>query len=80
MTDREPAAIAPSEEKHRLAWEKEHADDVDFFEEFETKYSHIIPKFVGEPRTPERKTELDAMIAAWDKHIQSRPPCPDAIR
>ena len=76
---RTPAAIAPSERIHRLTWEKEHANDIDFFEEFEAKYGDMLPKFVGEPPTPEREAELDAMIAAWDKHIRSLPPCPDAI-
>lgn len=78
--ERKQVVLAPSECTHRLAWEEEHANDVDFFEEFEAKYGDMIPKFSGESRTPEREAELTVMIAAWDKHMRSLPPCPDAAR
>lgn len=80
MMERKPAALAPSERIRRLAWEKEHTGDADFFDAFKAEHGSMIPDSVGRPRTPERDVELAAMVAAWEEHARSLPPCPDAVR
>lgn len=80
MMERKPAALAPSERIRRLAWEKEHAGDADFFDAFKAEHGGMIPDSVGRPRMLEREAELAAMVAAWDEHARSLLLCPDAIR